>query len=332
MQGRKEFQSSKVDFIALDEECPLDIFLECIARLFDTSGTGTCSGRLILTFTPLSGLTELIVRLRDLEQTAPKDYIQFFKISMYDVPHLSLKEIEQILSLYPEHERMARAHGEPFAGAGQVLPISESSLLCKPFEIPEHFSVCWACDVGLTRTVIVFLAIDPNSDICYLYQEMVCENMKHLDIALKLRNCGLIPGVIDTTAKIAGPDQVSMFSTFERFGLDIMIPQKKDKQYSIQLLWERCNSGRFKVFDSCREWRNEYRLWHKNDKGDIVKTPTIRNDLMDATLYGIRSGLENARPKSYTKYRNLTEIEDHMYGNLTDDMVPDNIKSTYGGI
>ncbi len=123
-----------------------------------------------------------------------------------------------------------------------------------------------------------------------------------------------------------------MFSTFEKFGLEVGLPQKKDKNYSIQLLWERCNSGRFRVFDTCREWRNEYRLWHRNDRGDIVKTPTIRNDLMDATLYGIRSGLENARPKLYAKYRTLEEVENHMYGNISDDNIPSSVKSTYGGI
>lgn len=53
-QGRESFQGSEKDVIWLDEECPKDIYVECLMR------TMTTNGLIILTFTPLSGLTELI--------------------------------------------------------------------------------------------------------------------------------------------------------------------------------------------------------------------------------------------------------------------------------
>ena len=54
-QGRKTFQGTSQDFVWLDEECPLDIYTECVMR------TATTDGLVWLTFTPLMGLTPLVL-------------------------------------------------------------------------------------------------------------------------------------------------------------------------------------------------------------------------------------------------------------------------------
>lgn len=53
-QGRKSFQGGKPDIILLDEEPPQDVYTECLLR------TMTNNGMIIMTFTPLMGMTELI--------------------------------------------------------------------------------------------------------------------------------------------------------------------------------------------------------------------------------------------------------------------------------
>ena len=53
-QGRESFQGSEKHVIWLDEECPKNIYVECLMR------TMTTNGLVILTFTPLNGLTELV--------------------------------------------------------------------------------------------------------------------------------------------------------------------------------------------------------------------------------------------------------------------------------
>lgn len=53
-QGRESFQGAEKDLIWLDEECPKPIYVECLIR------TMTTTGLIILTFTPLNGLTELV--------------------------------------------------------------------------------------------------------------------------------------------------------------------------------------------------------------------------------------------------------------------------------
>lgn len=54
-QGRKIFQGTEEDWIWFDEECPLDVYEEALIR------TMTTNGLTVLTFTPLSGLTELVM-------------------------------------------------------------------------------------------------------------------------------------------------------------------------------------------------------------------------------------------------------------------------------
>lgn len=54
-QGRKAFQGTGRHVIWLDEEPPLDVYNECLIR------TATLGGMVLLTFTPLSGLSEVVL-------------------------------------------------------------------------------------------------------------------------------------------------------------------------------------------------------------------------------------------------------------------------------
>ena len=54
-QGRQAFQGTSQHVIWLDEECPMDIYTECLLR------TMTTNGIVYLTATPLLGLTELML-------------------------------------------------------------------------------------------------------------------------------------------------------------------------------------------------------------------------------------------------------------------------------
>lgn len=54
-QGRIAFQGTEQDGIWLDEECPMDVYTECLIR------TMTTDGLIYLTFTPLKGLTDVVM-------------------------------------------------------------------------------------------------------------------------------------------------------------------------------------------------------------------------------------------------------------------------------
>jgi phage terminase large subunit-like protein len=54
-QGRKSFEGTEKDLIWLDEEPPLDVYSECLVR------TMTTNGLVLLTFTPLEGMSEVVM-------------------------------------------------------------------------------------------------------------------------------------------------------------------------------------------------------------------------------------------------------------------------------
>lgn len=54
-QGRKVFQGTSKHVIWLDEECPVDVYGECLIR------TATVDGLVMTTFTPLSGISEVVL-------------------------------------------------------------------------------------------------------------------------------------------------------------------------------------------------------------------------------------------------------------------------------
>jgi phage terminase large subunit-like protein len=58
-QRRESFQGTEQDLIWLDEEPPMAIYTECLLRTMDTGAFK--GGIVLLTFTPLSGLTEVVL-------------------------------------------------------------------------------------------------------------------------------------------------------------------------------------------------------------------------------------------------------------------------------
>jgi phage terminase large subunit-like protein len=53
-QGRDSFVGTEQDVVWLDEECVRDIYVECLTR------TMTTNGLILLTFTPLLGMTDIV--------------------------------------------------------------------------------------------------------------------------------------------------------------------------------------------------------------------------------------------------------------------------------
>lgn len=58
-QGRESFQGTEKDVIWLDEECDREIYTECLLRLLAVV-PGKPNGLMILTFTPLEGMTDIV--------------------------------------------------------------------------------------------------------------------------------------------------------------------------------------------------------------------------------------------------------------------------------
>lgn len=73
-QRREAFQGTSIHVIWLDEECPRDIYTECLLRTMDTPDLPG-GGLIILTFTPLQGITPLVLEFLAPEVDKPEPVI-----------------------------------------------------------------------------------------------------------------------------------------------------------------------------------------------------------------------------------------------------------------
>lgn len=70
-QGRKKFQGTSKHVIWLDEEPPLAVYNECLARTMD------CDGIILATFTPLEGISDVVMKfLPDLDPSVTSQTLQ----------------------------------------------------------------------------------------------------------------------------------------------------------------------------------------------------------------------------------------------------------------
>lgn len=73
--------------------------------------------------------------------------------------------------------------------------------------------------------------------------------------------------------------------------MNISLPDKA-VEAGIEKTWQLLSSGKLKVFSSCSQWFEEFRVYRRDEKGRIVKS---NDHLMDATRYLCMSGVTRMR-------------------------------------
>lgn len=287
--GRESFQGTEQDLIWLDEEPPLAIYTECLLR------TMTNNGLVMLTFTPLEGLSETVLQFLPGGRLEEKqtDETKFVVMATWDdAPHLSKEAKDQLWKAIPPYQRDARSKGIPQLGSGAIFPVPETEITVAPFQIPPHWPQGWGLDTdqGAGFTGVVWGAHDRDKDVLYItdcYKRSRVELAVHI-AAIKARG-DWIPGVGDAAALIVtAHDAQQLISLYREAGLDVILPDKS-VEAGLYEVWNRLSSGRLKIFSSCTQWFEEFRLYRRDDKGRIVK---VNDHLMDPTRYMVKSGLE----------------------------------------
>lgn len=295
-QGREAFEGIEADVVWLDEECPIDIYEECILRLTTTGGIA------LLTYTPLKGVTKLIKSLRSMALAGEADASElapvFITITWDDAPHLTAEMKQAVLATTPPHTHMARMMGVPILGEGAIYPVTRDQIECKPFSIPKHWPRAYGMDVGWNRTAAVWGAWDKESDTVYLYAEhYVAHAQPEIHAAgIKLRG-DWIPGVIDKAARAtSATNGTDLLSIYRALGLklyptDISNTAEQNVEAGLMAVLSRLSMGRLKVFSTLQSWFAEYEGYHRKE-GKVVKDD---DHLMDATRYLIVWGLPRAK-------------------------------------
>lgn len=280
-QGRKIFEGFELHGFWPDEECPEDVYVEGQVRLMTSHGIST------LTFTPLEGMTQLVISLMNTENAAAASR-GVVQCGWDDAPHLDAATKAKMFAKLPPHQRDARTKGIPSLGSGAIYPVPESEIIVKPFPLPAHWARSYGMDVGWNRTAAVWFAIDRDADVNYAYAEHYrgqAEPSIHAD-AIKARGAWM-SGAIDPAAR--GRSQVDgeqLLVTYREKGLNLT-PANNAREFGIYETWMALSTGRLKVFTTCVNWLAEYRLYRRDENGQIVKE---FDHAMDATRYWWMTG------------------------------------------
>lgn len=283
-QGYVKFQGGSWDVFWCDEE-PEDpmVYTEGLTRILDRKGI------VMMSRTPLFGLTPIIEKF----VSGNKPGVWYVGATWDDAPHLDQQAKAQMLESYMDHERDTRSKGLPMMGQGAVYRIPEESIRCEPFKIPSYFRRIAGIDFGIDHpSAVVWLAHDPDTDIIYvtdIHRRSDETPVYHAAAILARSDWIPVAWPHDGDVRDKGTGQ-AIKERYQELGVPMLgFSARYDDDRGggmssepiIQSTIERMKTGRFKVFDTCQEWFEEFRMYHRKD-GKIVAR---KDDLLKATDY-----------------------------------------------
>lgn len=283
-QGQHAIMGDVVDWVHIDEE-PKDQTIRPQVLTRTINGDKGRGGRVIYTFTPENGRTELVLQFME---DPSKD--QFFMIKGWvDAPHITKEKQERLLAQYPPHQRDMRSKGVPMLGHGRIYELSEDFITCDSFEIPSHFFVVNGMDFGWDHPQAhIQLVIDRDADVIYVTRawkkshalaEVAWGAVKswNADIPVAWPADGL------QTRDGKQQKQLHVEAGFKMMPEKVTWPDGSNSvEVGIMEIIDLMQKGKFKVFAGLREVFDEILQYHRDDKGKIVK---VRDDLLDAIRY-----------------------------------------------
>lgn len=313
------FMGTTRHVVLCDEEVPLEIYNEANVR------TATVDGLMLLTFTPLDGLTPLVVNFcknadylvgskpvvaidqdgDENEQTVGRHRSKaVIQVGWDDVPWLTEAVKARLLEDTPEYMREARSKGLPAMGSGNVFSTPIEEVLVDTFAIPESWPRMYGFDVGWNRTAAVWGALDPATDTLYIYDEHYRGREEPAVHAFAIMSRGnWIPGVIDPASR--GRSQVDgkkLVAEYKNLGLNLWMANN-EVEAGILALGQRLSARKIKIFKTCINLQKEYMLYRRDKNGKVVK----ENDhALDALRYVINNLNRMSSKKDHSGFKNMT--------------------------
>lgn len=305
-QGWRMWQGAAPDVVWLDEQPDetakeeKPIFSEVVTRIFRSSGI------MYATLTPLLGETEMIRHF----MTAPEGSAVWWRGATWDdAPHLRKEDKDAARAAYGEHEVDVRTQGVPMMGMGRVFTNVESDIKCSPKKIPDHWARLVAIDFGVDHPAAVAeIAWDRDEDVIYIVRTWRQRNADVPTHVAAIRGSepwipvawphdGLKrePGVdkgLKTLKQIYVEAGAKLLSMSARYKNDVGGGQPVEP--IVLEMQNRFRDGAIKIFDTCHEFFDEYRSFHRDENGKIVP---LRDDVIKAVMYGIMMR-RYAKPKS----------------------------------
>ncbi len=309
-QGWRKWQSGDPKIILWDEEPDennvdqKDILSEVLTRLVRNAGI------FLVGYTPLLGETQLTQHFSDSQDPA----VWYLGAGWDDAPHLDEESKKRIIAEYPAHQRDARTRGIPMLGEGRIFRAEENSFLCDPIPIPDHWARITGVDFGLAHPAATAgLAHDRDTDIVYLYDCWRETNSRIKDHAAVINTMGSwIPVSWPHDGEQRDRNSGQRFHVIyrDKHGCRMLTKSARYDNKTgggqpqwpiIEMMRERMETGKFKVFRTCQPFLQEYRSYHTKN-GLIVSK---KDDVLKATFYSLMmlryaiSKLEGDRTSHY---------------------------------
>ena len=282
-QGRSKFQGETLDWVWNDEECPMEIYTEELARITATDGM------IFTTFTSLLGETDLTRRF--FSEESPNRAMVV--IGLKHALHLTEAKRAELESQYPVHERVARLHGGIMRGKGRVFTYPEEAIMEEPLDyIPAHWAKIWGLDFGIMHPfAAVLLLWDRDNDVIHLHHAIRIKDALPIQHAASMRHIGgLVPvawphdgAVRDNTTG------TPLAALYRKEGLAMLHEHATwpgggfSTWAGVKEMQDRMTTGRLRVAKHLSDWFEEYLNYHV-DGEKIVKA---NDDLLSATRIGI---------------------------------------------
>lgn len=308
-QKGKKWQSKRLDICHLDEEPPMDIYVEAFMRLTETREN---SYSMMLISATCLYFTEFVLSFTErIEKTSDGQIKQIqnesgeiYNNKVYvvagfdDVTHITEEKKKEIIASLPPHEVKARTTGIPSVGSGMVYPVLEETITCNPIEIPPHFARVYGIDFGWEDpTAVIFAAIDRDKDIIYFVDEYSVNHATPSEHSVRLlkMGCDWMPGVYDPSGRRSNEqDGTKMINLYNQAGLRNLTKAKNSREEGVMEVLQLMRRGKIKIFNTLNNTLRELRMYAR-DKG-IIKDGN--DHLLDAMRYVVMSGRDIATTKT----------------------------------
>lgn len=157
-------------------------------------------------------------------------------------------------------------------GSEAVYPAALVDVLCEPFAIPPYWRRGYAMEIGPERTAALWGAEDPVDGVLYLYAEhCMGQQAPAIDAAAIKARGDWITGAVNPLGhgrKIE--DGRVVIATYAAQGLRL-VPTLQAQDAGISEVWSRLQTGRIRIFSTLRQLQAEYRLYRRDEHGNVVK-------------------------------------------------------------
>lgn len=308
-QGPAKLMGPRLNLIWADEEVDKLVFDELLFRF-----TGVPETQMLVTFTPLKGMTELVLWLLDeMDSTiVSKTFMSWDDARHADGrTHITEDFKKKIMKLYGNNPAILRSRmtGVASVGEGLVYQIDPEDITVPPFPMEPHWPRLIGLDFGWDHyTAAIAAAWDQDADTIYLYDMHYARETNWLVHAAAIQKWGKIRVAFDPAGLKGDPGSGAKLAHNYKDILQpnwreladvdqLMFPANniRDIAMGVTMTSDRMKQGKLLILDKpCMEpLRRELKLYRwdpKNPGKPIAK----HNDALDVVRY-ITMSIEKAR-------------------------------------